>query len=364
MNDKKRVFSTVVGIAGCTALVVTALTLNNDVMASYDMHYANVYGFDTITCVNDEVEGSADAVAQALEEDGYTSAVVMRRNMSLNLPNGSQSAVTIVVPSDVETFQRVYHINPVSGGDADVSLSTDGVWVSHAYASHTGARVGDEVSVNAPDGAVRTLPILGIQDFYLTYHEMVIGREAYEHTFETKYVPNAVMSDVGESFEAAKEKAKAIEGFDLMFDDKTGQYGNFGAFSSVSGAVVLIYLVLAVLMAIVVLLNLNVMFIDEKKRELIVLMINGFSLKNARKYIYNDTIVLTFIGIIVGLILGAIMGSVTVSSIEPSTACFYKGVDWAAILIGALVSFVLSTIMSLIALRRIPKFKLTDINKF
>ena len=48
VNDKRRVLSTIVGVAGCTALIVTAITLNNDVMKSYDAHYANVYGFDTI----------------------------------------------------------------------------------------------------------------------------------------------------------------------------------------------------------------------------------------------------------------------------------------------------------------------------
>jgi hypothetical protein len=70
------------------------------------------------------------------------------------------------------------------------------------------------------------------------------------------------------------------------------------------------------------------MFIDEKKRELMVLMINGFSGKDAKRYIYYDTIVLTVLGIIAGLVLGCIMGSITVGAIEPSTATFVKDIDW------------------------------------
>jgi putative ABC transport system permease protein len=127
---------------------------------------------------------------------------------------------------------------------------------------------------------------------------------------------------------------------------------------------VAIYIALSVLMAIVVLLNLNVMFIDEKKRELIVLMINGFSGKDAKRYIYYDTIVLTAIGIILGLVLGCIMGSITVGAIEPSTATFVKDVDWLAVGIGVVGSALLALIMSLISLRRIPRFNLTDINRF
>ena len=106
------------------------------------------------------------------------------------------------------------------------------------------------------------------------------------------------------------------------------------------------------------------MLSDEKKRELIVLMINGFRVKDARHYISYDNIVLTALGIIAGLVLGCIMGSITVASIEPSTATFIKSVDNWAVVIGIIGSAILAIIMSLIALRRINNFKLTDINRF
>ena len=362
VNDKKRVFSTLIGVAGCTALVVTAITLNNDVMKSYDMHYDDVYGFNAIAFVDPEVEGSADAVAKSLEDDGCTSAVVLRRSQAIQQPDGSQGAVRIIVPADEQAFQQVYHVHAVEGSDVD--LSSDGVWMSQAYASHLGAKVGDELTINASDGTVHSLTIAGFSEFYLTYNELVMGREAYEKVFEAKYVPNAVYSQLGDaSLDEVNAKLAGVDGYSQIVDDKTNQYGNFAAFSKVSQAVVLIYLALAVLMAIVVLLNLNFMFIDEKKRELIVLMINGFSVKDAKKYIYNDTFVLTVLGIILGLVVGAIMGSITVGTIEPMTAFFFKGIDWTAILVGTAVTAVLSFVMSLIALRRIPAFKLTDINK-
>ena len=362
VNDKKRVFSTVVGIAGCTALVVTAITLNNDVLASYDKHYEDTYGFDTIAFVDDEVENSASEAAKVVEGEGGTTALALRRSQAIELPDGTQGAMKVVVPDDLESFQKLYHINSTSG--AEVDLSADGAWVSRAYESHAGGKVGDFVMVKGLDGVMRPIQILGFYDFYLTYNEMVMGREAYEKAFETDYKPNVVYADKGEAgFETLKSKLKGVDGFVEAIDDKTGQHGVFSDFSDVSGAVVLIYLVLAVLMAVVVLLNLNVMFIDEKKRELIVLMINGFSVKQAKKYISNDNIVLTVLGIICGLIVGAIMGIITVGSIEPITAFFLKVVDGPALLIAVVVSAVLSIIMSLIALRRIPAFKLTDINK-
>lgn len=363
VNDKKRVFSTIVGVAGCTALVVTAITLNNDVMASYDKQYQDVYGFDTIISVDTNMDGSAKAIAQALEKDDHESTEVLKSSMAVKLPDGNLGSVGVVVPADETDFQNLYHIKALEGGTVD--LSADGVWMSQAYAAHEEAKVGDTIEIIASDGSTRNLPIAGFYEFYLTQYELVMGREAYERAFETTFAPNAVFSSVGKaSFEDAKTKASAIEGFTSIVDDKARQYSSFADFSSVSRAVVLVYLALSVLMAIVVLLNLNIMFIDEKKRQLIVLMINGFSVKDAKRYIYNDTIVLTIIGIIAGLILGAVMGSITVGSVEPSSAFFFKGIDWPALGIATATSVVLATIMSIIALRRIPSFNLTDINRF
>ena len=362
MNDKRRVFSTVVGVAGCTALIVTAITLNDDVLKSYDRQYDNVYGFASIAYVDPSADGACDAVEDVFRDAGGDAASIVRKSLAMTEPSGAAAALHIIVPADAEAFARVYHVNPVSGGEPD--FSQDGVWVSQAYRDHFGAKVGDAIEVDAGDGVKHEVPILGFYEFWLTYHEAVMGRDYYEREFDASFAPNAVLGNAEEVGGLSELDFGAVEGFDSVTDDKTRQYGNFATFSSVSSAVVLIYLALAALMAVVVLLNLNVMFIEEKKRELIVLMINGFSVRDAKRYIYNDTIVLTIVGIILGIVLGCVMGSVTVGSMEPSTAEFVKDVDWLAVGVGAGGSAVLSFVMSVIALRRIPRFELTDINKF
>jgi len=362
VNDKRRLFSTLVGVAGCTALIVTAITLNDDVLSSYDAQYENIYGFNAIAYSSKDAEGANDSVETALRDEGSTTAqVLMRMFMSTNAAE-NHSTMRLIVPKNNEEFEQIYHINVLDGAPYDPA--GEGVWVTEAYAEHLGAKVGDEVVLDGSDGELHRVRIAGFYEFKLTYHEMVMGRELYEREFNTELEPSTLLVNTqGRSVEELKPALKNVQGFDSILDDKTYQWGNFEAFSSVSSTVVLIYLILAALMAVVVLLNLNVMFIEEKKRDLIVLMINGFSVKDAKRYIYNDTIVLTAIGIILGLVLGAIMGSVTVGSIEPETACFFKGIAWRAIVVGIVGSALLSIIMSLIALRRIPRFSLTDINK-
>ena len=363
VNDRRRMFSTVVGVAGCTALIVTALTLSNDVLKSYDRHYDNVYGFNAITYVDTSVDGAADEVERAIEAQGVSATPIVRKILILDQPDGDRGTMRIIVPAKPDEFAGEYHVNPVSGNEFDPS--SDGVWVSQAYAKHFGAKVGDTLKFEDTNGVQYEAPIRGINEFWLTYHEVVMGRDYYESLFgNDSFEPNVVLADTGDIEVSDIGKAlENVEGFSSIADDKTYQHLNFETFSTVSNAVVLIYLILAILMAIVVLLNLNAMFVEEKKRELIVLMINGFSVKDAQRYVSNDSIVLTAIGIILGIIVGCIMGSITVGSIEPSTASFVSDIDARAVIAGIVGSSVLAFVMGKISLRRIPNMNLTDINK-
>jgi ABC-type antimicrobial peptide transport system permease subunit len=129
-------------------------------------------------------------------------------------------------------------------------------------------------------------------------------------------------------------------------------------------SMVLVYLALSALMALLVLLNLDVMFVEEKKRELIVLMINGFSVGDAKAYIYRDSIVLTIVGIALGIALGAGMGAFSIVQLQPDVAYWIRGFNMLAAGAGALGAGVLAVAVLLWSLRRIPRFDLTDINRF
>lgn len=364
LNDKRRVFSTVVGVAGCTALIITAITLNNDVLKSYDVHYADVYHFDTVVYIDSaENENLAVETTQQLHAEGASAAAVRMQNFALYLDNGDVSRLRLIVPQNEDNLAQVYTCTPVLGSNAEAAVS--GVWINRAYAEHLNAQVGDEITISSGDGTTHKLPIAGFFNYRIAIFEAVVDSQTYEQEFGSAPAYNAILLDTlsaaGQDY-AATAQTKA--GILAVANDKENQRSNFDAFAKVSRTVVLVYLVLAVLMAVIVLLNLNTMFIEEKKRELIVLMINGFSAKDAKRYIYRDNIALTVLGIVLGVVLGCVMGSVTVGSIEPSTASFVKGIDWPAVGIGVVGAAVLSAIMTAIALRRIPRFNLTDINRF
>ena len=201
--------------------------------------------------------------------------------------------------------------------------------------------------------------------YYQQFNAMVMSPAYYERAFGHPVVPNTLIVDTGGMpVEELRDRLSGIDGVTTIADEKAAAAMISNLFSSITTTTVIIYVALSALMAIVVLLNLDVMFIDEKKRELIVLMINGFSVKDAKGYIYRDAIVMTVLGIIAGVAVGTVMGGITVKAVEWQTCSFMKDPDLPSCLLGAGVSAFFSVVMMLVALRRIPRFSLTDISKF
>ena len=191
-----------------------------------------------------------------------------------------------------------------------------------------------------------------------------MGRTLCEQTFDVKAEPNCLLAQSGGmDIHQMRDVTKDMKGYRACVDEKSQQEAVFGEFSKLANIIVLVYLALASVMAFVVLLNLDVMFISEKRRELIVLMICGYSTKKAKGYIWHDSAALTVIGIICGVALGVVTGGLSVVSVETSDIMCMRGVSWLAVGAGTLVSTILSTAVLVYALKAIPEFDLSDINR-
>lgn len=362
INDKRRVFGTIIGIAGCTALMVTAILVNDNIQKSFERQYEDVYSYDTVVRYNVNYPDAEGKIADALEKLGTESTPVYTGPYRLLQPDGRRSSVTVTVPYEEESFDNFVKME--SFGETAAAEYDDGVWMNAAYSSHLGAEVGDKVEIMDSEGQIHEFTVQGFFKHYLLSNQMIMSREVYSNEFGQEAEANAFLVDSGESgYQKVKETLSGIKAVRMVKDDYKSSENVFNEFSHITRAVIILYLVLSVLMAVIVLYDLYSVFIEEKKRELIVLMINGFSAGDAKKYIYRDTIVLTVIGIILGIVFGVVMGNITIMTLEPDIAYFVKGIDWFACIAGAALSALLAIVLCTAALRKISGFKLSDINK-
>ena len=359
VNDSRRVLSTIIGVAGCTALVVTAVTLARQVAMSPVCQYDELYHYDTVVYV-DPGEETARAVGDALADAGVKSTPVMRSAYTLELPDASKSTARVTVPVDEQAYRDSFHTLRVVDGGLDAS----GVIVSQAYAEHMGARVGDKVELTDAAGHVHSLPVTGFFEHHLQGFEILMKRELYEKTFGVDVEPSCLLVDSGDKdVQQIRDIVKDVPGYRACTDERSLQEAAFGEFLQLALEVVFVYLALACVMAFVVLLNLDVMFIAEKRRELIVLMICGYSTKKAKGYIWHDSAALTVLGIVCGVALGVVTGGLAVVSVETPDIMCMRGVSWLAVGCGTLASTILSMAVLVYALKAIPSFDLSDINR-
>ena len=331
-------------------------------MNEYDKQYKDVYGFDAIAYLDTSKEGAQASVQKALVKMSLQSCPVYRRTVLLTAPNGDYATANLVVPVDQGSFDRMYHINLVDGGKADSSQS--GVWVSAGFANRSHAKVGDEISISNSSGDTNKYKVLGFFEHYLTTLDVVMSQSAYATAHNTSPTANALLVNTGDvATEDLSAQLSQVPGYSTIRNEKYLSKRAFNQFSKISQAVVVVYLALAALMAVVVLLNLDVMFINEKKRELIVLMICGYSVRDAKSYVAYDSIILTLLGILLGVVLGCVSGYATILSVEPANVMFIHGPNLSACLVGAGACAAFALVVGLIALRKIPRFDLTDISR-
>ena len=359
LNDKRRCFGTIVGVAGCTSLIVCSVTLYDGINNSIKRQFDNITTFDTIVYIDDSVEDSAEKITSALDESKIEYSKIYFQPGSMHLPNDRQIIGEIMVPLD-DSFYKYIHMVDDNGVEKKIKKDA---WVCKSYAYYFKAKPGDNVEFVDGVGTVHNFKMENTAEYYLTRTATFASKEAFEKAYGYEAKTNAIVFNKGDVSivkltELLKDKPGFIAIQDYYYDGAT----EFEVYSLVTLVVVVVYLILSIVMAFLVLLNLFSMFVSEKKKELIVLMINGFYEKDAKKYIYLDTIVLTIIGMIAGIALGSFVGFKTMQTFVTEATYFILTPDPIAMVAGVVVTAVLIVITTLIALKRVSSFKLTDIN--
>ncbi|MGN0384199.1 MAG: FtsX-like permease family protein [Eubacterium sp.] len=360
-TDKRRVLGTFVGIAGCTSLLVTAFTMKNNITNSFSEQYKQYYHFDTTISFDKTDEKAADSIRAILDDYGLDYTEVFSSSVAVNTPDDNVVSGSVWVPMNYETFSDIVYVEPDDNSNKDTN---SGIWMSSAYGNYYGKNAGNQFRYSSGDGTEIVADIDGYFVNYLNGLQLIMDKNTYYDNYGYEAKGNCFLVNCEPLGRDQLNRALSeLEVNYIVREFKEISYGTFYTFEMVSKNMVLVYVFLAIVMAFLVILNLLTMFIDEKRRELIVLMINGYSIKVAKKYITSDTWLLTILGIIGGEILGCIIGNISVQGFYTATTKFMLAVDWQAILIGIVGTATISFVMCQIAVRRVSKFKLADINK-
>lgn len=300
---KKRIFMTILGIAGCTALTMAGFGIYSSISVILDKQYSEIFNYDLIVALDsDSGEYTLEQVDKALEEDENA-----KENIEVYMKSISYEGIgdtSLMVPKDTERFAGIVTIKDINTGER-YKLTDDGVIITERFSELSGLSAGDEFTFTCGREKM-TAKITAVAENY-TLHFVYMTEGLYEKLCGAKPAYNTcftVMNDTGE--EAQKElgeKLMAMEGVQaLSFVKDTRE--SFGNTVKNLNYVVVLIIVSAAALAFVVLYNLTNINITERIREIATIKVLGFYDSEVSAYVFRENILLTLIGDAVGLVAG------------------------------------------------------------
>ena len=297
---KKRIFMTILGIAGCTALTMAGFGIYSSISVILDKQYSEIFNYDLIVVLDSDAgEYTLETVDKALEEDENTT-----ENVELYMKSLSYKGIgdtSLVVAKDTKKLADVVKFNDRVTGDP-LELTDDGVIITERFAELSGLSAGDEFTFTC-GGEEITAKVSAVTENY-TLHFVYMTENLYEKLCGAKPSYNTyftIMKDTGD--EAQKEMGERLMSLDgvqaLSFvKDNRESFGN--TVKNLNYVVILI-IVSAAMLAFVVLYNLTNINITERIREIATIKVLGFYDNEVSAYVFRENILLTLIGDAIGL---------------------------------------------------------------
>lgn len=359
LRYKKRMLMMVVGIAGCTALLITGFGIRDSIqpLADHQFDEINIYdaavGFrENVT--NEQRQSFESAVAGAATEVAY-----LHTESGFADGKGEQAAINLVV------FEA-----PLGGlvdlhdGDTPIAFPGTGeVVINYRFAKENGIAAGDVIRVYNGERRALTVTVTGIFDNYIydyAYLSAATLETQWGETpgYNTAYVSFAEGMDA-HAAGAILLDAENVAGVTLSEDFKT----RIGSMLDSMNYIVLIVLVCAGALAFIVLYNLTNIAIIERNREIATLKVLGFTAWEQNSYIFRENLILTVIGALCGILPGIALLHYVMAQIKISTIYFASEIAPLSLLLSLLLTLFFTVVVDLVLTARIRKINMAEAMK-
>ena len=357
-TDRMRVTITLVGIAGCTMLSICGLYMRSSVKAGITRQFETLQGFDTLV----HYDAGSDAgkiISEKLSENGIASMPVYMESGFLHAPDGKRIPFNVIASDkDLNGWMNFYSDHGEELKPSEKAL------LSRPYAEYYDVSDGMTVTFSVNGSGEYDVGIGSVFDYYLAFQQLIFSAENYEALTGRTIGNNTILLAKNDlSVSETDALLRDIDGYYGIEDYTTNAYKGCEIYLNLVSALAGILIVLSLSMALFMLLNLFVQFVNEKKREIITMRINGYSVSYAQRYIYADTVILGIIGIVTGAVFGNLLGAAEMNTLYSGIIYFPQSIDFVSCLEGMGISAVFTAVMCLRALRQIRKFGVLDLYK-
>lgn len=360
---KRRMFMTVIGIAGCTALSLTGFGLKDSISDIVDLQYLEINKYSGFVAYDSaakpsEIEGIYSALEEYNPETEYTRAFVKQYETRFG-DKSVQCYLTVV-----EDAEKINDFIELHDRKTREKLSiTDGAVITEKAAKLLGAKKGDEITIQIKDGVYGKVKIAGITEHY-TSHYLYLSEIAYKEIFgalpeyNIVYFNNGISSEGADADEFSEKMLKTDKVLTVTIN--AASMSKIYEVLSIMDLVTVVLIVSAGALALVVLYNLTSVNITERIREIATLKVLGFYDFEVSTYVFRENIILSLIGAAAGLGLGTALCMFVIETAEIDEVMFGRTIHPLSYLWAFLVTVAFSLLVNVLMSGVLKKISMVE----
>ena len=351
---KKRFFMTIIGIAGCSALLVAGFGINDSISDIVNQQYNVIYHYDaTVSAKTSEITSqikSLKGVKDVYEEDHLA--------VTTKIENKDISTTVHIISND----KKFKDFCTLFNGNNEFDLDDSSVLISQKMATKLNKKAGDTIKIKDANNKVIKAKIKGVFTNYVGHHIYASESlyKSWNTNAKTTHIYLIKSKKTTKKFERnLGNKIMNIDGVQSVTFYSSLQKNFKDMIKSIS-YIVVVLVISAACLAFVVLYNLSNVNISERKREIATIKVLGFTRKEVDAYINRETILLTILGSLIGLGIGIGLHHLIMNLAEMDDIMFGRTINSISYVISFVLTIGFNAIINLCMHKRLNNIQMVE----
>ncbi len=362
---KSRMFMTIIGIFGCTTLLITGFGMRDSINGIIDNQYQKITHYDVIGVYDpsasqqqkDDYQKQIDNIDTVKRQDNiyYESATAKPKGLINN------QQVSMIVPQHQKGFSDFITLRN-SDNHKKLKLKNNGAVITQKLAKLGDYQVGDHISLKDNAGRTHRIKISAIAEMYAG-HDVVLNSNYYQKVFGKKVEYNAKMLNLKDRSSGNIDWAsRQLNKQDAAVTAVQSNQAKTRINTVLDGlnSIVLIIVLASSALSFVVLFTLTNINVSERIRELATLRVLGFYQRETVMYVYRETSILTVLGILVGFGGGYYLHHFIMKTLPPNNAMADMTLHWSNLGLSTGLTLLFSLIVMVVMARKISKIDMLE----
>ncbi len=369
-RNKQRFAMTLLGISGCTALLIASLGMYNSISAIITKQYGedaiSKYDFQIVFSEAQSAKTPSAAYNKAASDARIESLMLtsMKAMSASSERSDKELDVYTLVPASPQSLNAYIELRGRLNGEK-YALDDSGAIITEKLAKDTKTTVGEEILFTDGDGKTYSVVVSAIVENY-TFHYIYMTAETYKNATgkapEYFYAIGELSSTFDNTDTDALANAKGLISTDLMkttgitavaFTSETTE--SISQITDALSVVILVFFISALILAFIVLYNLSNINIIERTREVATLKVLGFYDKEVSSYIYRENIFVSVFGIALGVVLGVFVHFILISFTAIDTVMYGQTIAWYSFVAAIAITVLIIITVNLILHKKLKK---------